>query len=80
MRIISVQKQENFIIIEVEIGKKFLGIPYGSEKRKFIADKEYPTGYWNWVEFPGKTWIDGMFSFKLDALFRFYKKENEHTF
>jgi len=34
--------------------------------RRFVADKEYPTGYWNWVELPHFTLVGDILSFQLD--------------
>ena len=34
---------------------------------KFIATKEFPTGYWDWRELPNKTLVGDHMSFQLDS-------------
>jgi len=38
--------------------------------RSFVATKEYPKGYWNWLELPDKTLVGDHLIFQLDAWMR----------
>lgn len=35
-------------------------------ERKFIATKEYPKGYWNWMELPNNERVGDKLSFQLN--------------
>jgi len=47
---------------------------FWKRKRKFMATKEYPTGYWNWFRMPNMTNVSNAVSFRLDAWNRLYTK------
>ena len=40
---------------------------FWKRERKFVADKEWPSGYWNWLEMPNLTLVPSTLSFQLDA-------------
>lgn len=77
MKITNVKKEESSIVIDVEEKIKILGVTLKTKKRQFIANREYPAGYWNWLEMPEMTWIDSILSFKLDELLRHHNKRFE---
>ena len=40
---------------------------FWKKKRTFTATKEYPTGYWNWLEMPDMTTVPDVSYFQLCA-------------
>ena len=36
-------------------------------ERRFVAQSEYPRGYWAWLELPNKRIVPDILSFQLDA-------------
>lgn len=57
--------------IETETERWFLGKKLKPIKRTFIANKEYPTGYWNWVELPDKKIISQSLGDQLNVWLNF---------
>ena len=51
MRVTNIKKEpsKNLMTIETETKRSFLGINLKPIVRVFIANEEYPEGYWNWV-------------------------------
>ncbi len=73
MRVTNILKEngKGMMTIETETQRSFLGIKLKPTKRTFIANKEYPKGYWNWVELPNKTLVGDRLSFQLDEWLKF---------
>jgi len=73
MRVTNILKENNkgMVTIETETQRSFLGIKLKPTKRTFIANKEYPKGYWNWVELPNKTLVGDRLSFQLNEWLKF---------
>ncbi|HSH50855.1 MAG TPA: hypothetical protein VK982_03940 [Bacteroidales bacterium] len=73
MRVINILKENSkgLITIETLTDRSFLGIKLKPVKRTFIANKEYPKGYWNWVEMPNKTIVPDRLSFQLSEWLKF---------
>lgn len=73
MRVTNILKENSkgVITIETLTDRIFLGIKLKPVKRTFIANKEYPEGYWNWVEMPNKTIVPDRLSFQLDEWLKF---------
>lgn len=59
------------VTIETETDITFLGVVIYTVKRTFIANEEYPKGYWNWVELPNKNMVRDRLSFQLDEWLKF---------
>ena len=73
MKVKEIKKEhaKPLMTIETETDRSFLCIKLKPLKRTFIANKEYPKGYWNWVELPNKTIIEPMLSFWLNNCINF---------
>lgn len=73
MRVTNILKDNSkkTMTIITETDRSFLGFKLSPIKRTFIANKEYPKGYWNWVEMPNKTLIRPLLSFQLDEWLKF---------
>ncbi len=73
MRVTNILKENSkgMVTIETETQRSFLGIKLNPIKRTFIANKEFPKGYWNWVELPNKTLVGDRLSFQLNEWLRF---------
>ena len=65
MRVRNILKENSkgLMTIETLTDRSFLGIKLKPLKRTFIANREYPKGYWNWVEMPNKTLVEDSLSF-----------------
>ncbi len=67
IKFIGVEKKENgHFVMTVE--DKFLFL--FPRIRKFEAKKEYPEGYWDWLELPNLTIISDNLYFQLNAWMR----------
>ena len=73
MRVTNILKENSkgIMTIETETDRSFLRFKLSPIKRTFIANKEYPKGYWNWVELPNKTMVTDMMSFQLNKWLEF---------
>lgn len=73
MRVESIKKEHSkrLMTIETITDRKFLGIKLKPTKRTFIANKECPKGYWNWVELPDKTQVGDHLFFQLNKWLEF---------
>ena len=73
MRVTNIKKEnsKNLMIIETETVRSFLGFKLKPTIRIFIANREFPREYWNWVEMPNKTLISDRLSFQLDEWLKF---------
>ena len=73
MRVTNILKENSkgLMTIETLTNRSFLGIKLKPIKRTFIANKEYPKGYWNWVEMPNKTIVNDRLKLQLDKLLNF---------
>ena len=48
----------------ITIERRFL---FWKFQTKYVAQKEFPKGYWTWLELPNLTVVDDILSFQLDA-------------
>ena len=73
MRVTNILKENSkgLMTIETLTDRSFLGIKLKPIKRTFIANREYPKGYWNWVEMPNKTLVRDSLSFQLSEWLKF---------
>lgn len=73
MRVTNILKEnsKNLMTIKTETDRSFLNFKLSPIKRTFIANKEFPKGYWNWVELPNKTIVNDSLSFQLDKWLEF---------
>ena len=73
MRVTNILKEtsKGLMTIDTVTSRSFLGIKLKDVKRTFIANKERPKGYWNWVEMPNKTLVNDRLSFQLDEWMKF---------
>lgn len=73
MRVTNILKEpsKGLMTIETEEDRLFLCFKLSPIKRTFIANKEYPKGYWNWVEMPNKKIVPDMLSFQLNEWLKF---------
>jgi len=73
MRVTNILKENSkgLMTIETLTDRGFLGINLKPIKRTFIANREFPKGYWNWVEMPYKTLVGDSLSFQLDEWLKF---------
>jgi len=73
MRVTNIKKEnsKNLMTIETETERSFLGFKLKSTVRIFIANREFPKGYWNWVEMPNKTLVGDRLSFQLNEWLKF---------
>lgn len=39
---------------------------FWKKTRRFLAQREYPKGYWTWLELPNKTLVPDFLSFQLN--------------
>jgi len=62
MKMISKEIINNKTVITTE-SKGF----FRKKIRQFEATREYPKGYWNWLELPNRKIIYGILTFQLDA-------------
>lgn len=65
------ENSKGLMTIDTLTDRSFFGIKLKPIKRTFIANKEYPKGYWNWVEMPNKTIVPDMLSFQLNEWLKF---------
>lgn len=68
MKVTNIKKEHSkgLMTIETKTERCFLGIKLKPKIRTFVANKEYPKGYWNWVEMPNKTLVCDRLSFQLN--------------
>ena len=73
MRVESIKKEhsKSLMTIETITDRSFLGIKLKPTKRTFMANKEHPRGYWNWVELPDKTQVGDYLFFQLNKWLEF---------
>jgi len=73
MRVTNILKEtsKGLMTIDTVTSRSFLGIKLKDVKRTFIANKECPKGYWNWVEMPNKTLVNDRLRFQLDEWMKF---------
>ena len=78
MRLNSIYKGDRgSIIIETITDRSFLGIKLKPTFRMFIANKEFPTGYWDWYELPKLDLVYDGLSFQLDKWMRQHQINNK---
>lgn len=56
--------------IETKTERRFLGIKLKPVIRVFVATKEYPKGYYNWMESPNMHIVPDKLSFQLNEWFK----------
>lgn len=77
MRLIRVETSENGKPIAVVEESKTTGMLWWKkefkEETKYLASKERPKGYWEWLRMPDLELVGSHFSFQLDAWYNEYK-------
>lgn len=78
MKTTNISKGDNDLItIETETERSFLLFKLKPLKRTFVANREYPTGYWAWLELPNKSSVSDGLSFQLSEWVRFDLKARQ---
>lgn len=72
MKLTKAHKTDKIITLETETQRSFLGVRLKPLKRVFIATREYPSNYWNWMETPNNTIVPSKLSFQLDEWYRLW--------
>lgn len=72
MRMISKETVEGKIVIRTESKKLIF-----KKVRSFEAQREFPPGYWDWLELPDRKLVPSHTSFQLDAWNRLSEGEQE---
>lgn len=67
MKMISKRNISGKIVIETESEKKRLFRRPKKITRIFEAQREFPKGYWEWLELPDKLIVPDVLSLQLDA-------------
>ncbi len=58
---------EEIVVTKTVITTKERRFLLWTKERKFEAQREYPTGYWEWLELPNRRLVCDATSFQLDA-------------